>query len=80
MADEKDDQNLEPELPPISGSEIEATINVGLTADDGISRPVFINQFEQEVIALTLQDAERLYGFLGPAIKFLKEHRDRILQ
>lgn len=76
----EEDYFLEPELPPRAGSEIEALIDVSATGADGITRPVFINQFEEEVIALTYEDTVRLHEFLGLAIQFLKEYRNRITQ
>lgn len=70
----------DPELEPIEGSEIAACIDTSAMGTDGIPRPIFIDQLNEETLALTLDDAERLYGFLGDAIQFLKEFRTRITQ
>lgn len=61
-----------PELPPSSGSEIQATIDFGSIGLDDICRPVLVNQDDNDILALTLEDAERLHEFLGEAIQFIK--------
>ena len=63
-------------LPYVNGSEIGAAVDVSICGLDGKSRPVFINQ-EQDCLHLTLDDAARLHAFLGEAIKFLSERRNR---
>jgi len=70
----------DPELGPSSGSEIEAVIDMTAIGADGIMRPVFINQCDAETLALTLEDAERLLGFLKKAVVFVRESKYRILQ
>lgn len=72
--------SIEPELPPTSGSEIEGIVDTAAVGADGIPRPVFINQFEEEVLALTYDDVNRLHEFLGLAVEYLKEYRTRITQ
>lgn len=76
----KEDYSLEPELPAISGSEIEALIDVSAVGSDGICRPVFINQFQEEILALTYEDTKRLHEFLGLAIQYIREYREKTLQ
>lgn len=86
MADFDDDteENLieddSPELPPASNSEIEALVDVNAKGPDEIYRPVLVNQMEEDVLALTYEDAVRLHGFLGVAVQYLREYRNRNLQ
>jgi hypothetical protein len=70
----------DPELGPSSGSEIEACIDLSAVGNDGIPRPVFINQLGDETLALTIEDAERLLGFLQEAIQFINSQRNKTLQ
>ncbi len=80
MASEEENNCLEPDMFPSSGSEIEGAVVVDATGSDGITRPVFVNQFQEEVLALTYEDTIRLHKFLGNAIKFLDEYKNRITQ
>ncbi len=70
----------DPELPPCAGSELEATVNFEATGIDGIWRPILVTQLDEDFLALTLEDAERLVGFLKKAIVYTKEFRERIIQ
>lgn len=70
----------EPELEYIDESEIAATIDLSAIGLDGIARPVFINQCDEDSLALTLDDAERLNKFLTEAIVYLKAYQVRITQ
>lgn len=70
---------LDPELPYVEGSEIEAVVDVAIIGQDNVRRPIFINQ-EQDLLHLTLDDAVRLHQFLGEAIEFLKEYNQRTIQ
>lgn len=80
--DEREDTYLldSPEMPPIAGSEIEGVIDTSAVGADGIPRPVFVNQFDEEVLALTYDDVTRLHDFLSIAVKYLKEYKNRITQ
>lgn len=80
MADKKEYELDDPELIAIDGSEIEALVDVGIVGPDGVSRPVMINQMNEEFMQLTYEDAVRLKKFLIRAVKFLKEYRGRITQ
>lgn len=71
--------DFDPDLPYIEGSEIEATVDISIKGTDGVDRPVFIGQ-DDELLHLTLEDAERLNEFLTEAIKFIKNFNGRILQ
>ncbi len=61
-----------PELKVVDGSEIWAQIDGSAMGADGIFRPVLIEQDEGEVLALTLEDAQRLYDFLCEAIPYIE--------
>lgn len=71
---------IDPELPPIEDSEIEAAVDVTVCGSDNIFRPIFIGQSNGEMIQLTLSDAVRLKEFLDKAIPFVEQYNDRILQ
>lgn len=79
MAD-KEEGLIEPELDYKTGSEIAAVLDLSAIGMDGIARPVFINQCDEDSLTLTLEDAERLNKFLTAAITYLKEYRKRITQ
>lgn len=74
------EEGIEPELPPSSTSEIAATLDLASIGLDGVSRPVLINQDDQDFLALTYEDARRLHKFLGLAVEYLKEYKTRITQ
>lgn len=69
----------DPVLEPIEGSEIAAAVDVSTFGDDNIFRPVYLNQDEQ-IIALTVDDARRLLRFMTKAVKFLEEFESRKIQ
>lgn len=67
---------LDPELLPEEFSEIEAAVDVSVYGLDGAFRPVFIGQDDQ-ILALTLEDARRLRDFLHDAVEFVDEFQTR---
>lgn len=72
---------IEPELAPLAGSEIEATIDLTSMGLDGRPRPFLIHQEDNEdVLALTYEDARRLLEFLTGAVVFVREYQERITQ
>ena len=79
MADKKQNIN-EPELLAKEDSEIEALVCLGAKGVDGFTRPIFINQCGEDLLALTLEDAIRLFWFLDKAIPYVKEYQDRTEQ
>ena len=70
----------DPELPPVSGSELEAVMDLGAIGVDGVPRPFLINQCGEESLAITVDDAERLMEFLKKGIDFVNEAKRRITQ
>ncbi len=68
----------EPELHAIEGSEISAVIDLAAMGADHVFRPVFVNQNDDNFLALTLEDAERLLEFLNESTVYLKELKLRI--
>lgn len=79
MANQLDDFEG-PELPPSSGSEIQATVDLATMGVDGIFRPILVNQDENDILALTIEDAERLHRFLGEAVDFCKHAKAQLTQ
>lgn len=77
--DKLPDDFIDPELEYTEDSEIAAAIDVSTFGQDNIFRPVYINQDDQ-VLALTPDDAKRLLGFLQSAVKFLDDYKSRRLQ
>lgn len=73
------DDFFDPELEFTEDSEISAAVDISTHGDDGIFRPVYINQ-DEEVLVLTLEDSKRLLKFLEKAVKFLDEYQDRSIQ
>lgn len=73
------DEFSDPELDYTEGSEIAAAVDVSAYGTDKVFRPVYINQDDQ-ILALTPEDAERLLGFLEKAIKFVDSYQKRITQ
>ena len=73
-----DDFN-DPELDHIEGSEIAAAVDVSTYGTDSVFRPVYINQDDQ-ILALTPEDARRLLVFLRKAVAFVDEYQQRRLQ
>lgn len=69
----------DPELTHIETSEIAAAVDISTYGTDKIFRPVYINQDDQ-ILALTPEDAKRLFKFLKKAIKFVDEFQTRNLQ
>jgi len=69
----------DPELEVSEESEIAAAVDVSVLGTDQVPRPVYLNQDDQ-IIALTTEDAKRLHGFLGKAIQFLDDYEKRRLQ
>lgn len=61
-----------PELHIVEGSEVCAQVDFSSIGLDNIFRPVIVQQDDGSVIALTVEDAERLYNFLDEAIPFLE--------
>lgn len=61
----------EPELFPIDGSEVVASVDPSGIDIDKICRPIFINQ-DCECLNLTVADARRLLDFLTEAIPYLE--------
>ena len=82
MADKKNKfpRLQEPELPAKEGSEIEAAICLTAIGEDGFERPIFINQCNDDLLALTLEDAIRLFWFLDRAIPYVKDYKERVEQ
>lgn len=73
-------ENFEdPELEYKEGSEIAAAVDVSTYGTDKVFRPVYINQDDQ-VLALTPEDAERLLEFLKDAVVFIEDYKKRIVQ
>lgn len=79
MAREKD-LIVEPELPAKDGSEIEALIDTSIVGLDNVSRPIFINQVNEDFLQLTVEDAIRLRNFLNKAIKYMRAYKERRIQ
>ena len=69
----------DPELDHTEESEIAAAVDVSTYGTDKVFRPVYINQDDQ-VLALTPEDAKRLLKFLRKAVKFVDEYQGRIIQ
>ena len=69
----------DPELEYEEESEIAAAVDVSIIGEDRVFRPVYINQDEQ-VIALTPDDAKRLHKFLDKAINFIESYQTRVIQ
>ena len=70
---------IDPELEHQEGSEIAAAVDVSTYGTDNVFRPIFINQDDQ-ILALTQEDAKRLLGFLTKAVKFVDDYQKRKLQ
>lgn len=60
-----------PELHIVEDSEISAQVDLASRGLDNVFRPVIVQQDDGNIIALTMQDAERMYHFLEDAIIFL---------
>lgn len=55
--DESEDLFMEPELVAEEDSEIEATVMLeNFSEEDGMHRPIFINQSDGEMLTLTLEE------------------------
>jgi hypothetical protein len=70
----------EPELEHDDDSEISAVFDIAAVGTDGIYRPVWVNQGDEDVLALTLQDAERLHKFLTEVIKYVSTAKHNYIQ
>ena len=68
----------DPFLDTTEESEI-AAVDVSTFGEDEVFRPVYINQ-DEEILALTPEDAKRLLGFLRRAVRFLDAYQRRKLQ
>jgi hypothetical protein len=77
-----DSNGLEgPELTNSENCEVAAIVDVTQFSPDGQSRSIIIGQEDNEaVIAITVEDAEKLAEFLKDAILYVKEYRARITQ
>lgn len=62
-----------PRLEIVEESEINAEVDGALRGIDGVFRPVFVGQDDGACLALTLEDAKRLYDFLDSAIIYLSD-------
>lgn len=74
-----EDDFIDPELEHVDESEISAAVDISTYGTDKIFRPVYINQDDQ-VLALTPEDARRLLKFLRKTVKFLDEFQTRKIQ
>lgn len=63
---------MPPGLEVIDGSEICAEVDPSLKGIDGVFRPILVEQNDGDTLALTVEDAQRLYDFLDEAIPFLE--------
>lgn len=61
-----------PSLEIIEDSEIRADIDANIKGSDGVFRPVLVEQDDGQALALTIEDAQRLYDFLDEAIPYLE--------
>lgn len=68
----------DPEIEYEEGSEIAAAIDVTTYGEDKVFRPIFINQDDQ-IIALTPEDAKRLLSFLRKAVRFVDDFQRRVV-
>lgn len=75
----KTEEFIDPEMEYREGSEIAAAVDVSTYGTDKIFRPIYINQDDQ-ILALTPEDAKRLFMFLRRAIKFVDEYQTRKIQ
>lgn len=77
------DQNtldiFDPELENTEYSEISAAVDLSAHGTDKVFRPVYINQDDQ-ILALTPEDAKRLLKFLRKAVKAIDSFQTRSLQ
>jgi len=81
MADaDKDEIWNAPELVAEQESEIQAIFDDTACGTDGIFRPVWINQDDESILSLTIEDAERLHGFLTDVMKYINEAKKRYTQ
>jgi hypothetical protein len=69
----------DPSLEYEDGSEVAAAVDVSVYGSDKIFRPIYINQDDQ-ILALTPEDAKRLLGFLRKAVRFVDDYQERIVQ
>lgn len=67
----KKDAFGEPEMPAISGSEIEGVVDLHARGTDNIARPVLVNQDGTDWLNLSRADAKRLLDFLNEAIPYI---------
>lgn len=72
-------EDFDPELEYTEDSEIAAAVDLSVHGTDSVFRPIYINQDDQ-ILALTPEDAERLFVFLGHALKFLEDYKNKRLQ
>ena len=73
------DAFTDPELEHTDESEISAFVDFTVVGTDSIKRPINIIQDDQ-IIALTNEDAKRLLLFLSKAVEYVEEFDTNIIQ